>query len=231
MISVNFSTNLSIIIQLLTGIIGLNGLFVNLSENNKILQQVLTLEMIVQFVELFFYIFVLQSMAITALPQMAAMRYVDWIITTPTMLLTTIIFYKYEEHLENNIDKKLEFIDFLKTHRDNIITIILCNFLMLFFGYLGEIGAIDIKLSLTLGFLFFGITFYIIYKNYAVKSKNATKLFYYVVTVWGLYGVAALMSPYTKNNMFNILDIFAKNFFGLYLYYRIKKISTSQVKN
>lgn len=226
MISVSFSTNLSIIIQLLTGIIGLDGLFINLSENNKILQQVLTLEMVVQFVELFYYIFVLQSMAVTALPQMAAMRYIDWIITTPTMLLTTIIFYKYEEHLENNIEQKLEFIDFLKTHRDNIITIILCNFLMLFFGYLGEIGVIDLKLSLTLGFLFFGITFYIIYKNYAVKSKNATKLFYYILLIWGLYGIAALMSPYTKNNMFNILDIFAKNFFGLYLYYRIKNINS-----
>ena len=181
--------------------------------------------MIVQFVELFYYIFVLQSMATTALPQMAAMRYIDWIITTPTMLLTTIIFYKYEEHLENNIGKKLEFIDFLKTHRDNIITIILCNFLMLFFGYLGEIGAIDIKLSLTLGFLFFGLTFYFIYKNYAVKSNKSKTLFYYIFFIWGLYGIAAITSPDTKNNMFNILDIFAKNFFGLYLYYRIKNIS------
>ena len=226
MTSVNFSTNASIVVQLLTGIIGLDGLFINLSENNKILQQILTLEMFVQFVELFYYIFVLQSMTATALPQMAAMRYVDWFITTPTMLLTTIIFYKYEEHLENNIQQKLEFVDFLKTHRDNIITIILCNFLMLFFGYLGEIGIIDIKLSLTLGFLFFGITFYIIYKNYAVKSKNATKLFYYMLIIWGLYGIAALMTPYSKNNMFNILDIFAKNFFGLYIYYRIKNISS-----
>jgi hypothetical protein len=96
---------------------------------------------------------------------------------------------------------------------------------MLFFGYLGEIKAIDLNLSLTLGFLFFGITFYLIYKNYAKKSKKATKIFYYIATIWGIYGIAALMSPYTKNNMFNILDIFAKNFFGLYLYYRIKNIS------
>jgi hypothetical protein len=95
---------------------------------------------------------------------------------------------------------------------------------MLFFGYLGEIGAIDSKLSLTLGFLFFGLTFYNIYINYAVKSKNATNLFYYVFIVWGLYGIAAIMSTDTKNNMFNILDLFAKNFFGLYVYYRIANI-------
>jgi bacteriorhodopsin len=96
---------------------------------------------------------------------------------------------------------------------------------MLFFGYLGEIEAIDIKLSLILGFFFFGMTFYIIYKNYAVKSKNAIKLFYYVMIVWGLYGIAAIMSPYAKNTAYNILDIFAKNFFGLYLYYRISQIA------
>ena len=222
---VKFSTDLSILIQIITGFIGLQGLFLYLTDKHKILREVLTLEMIVQFVELFFYIYILRTMAITALPQMAAMRYFDWVITTPTMLLTTIIFYKYEEHLEKGIDTKLEFWDFVKTHRDNIITIFVCNFLMLLFGYLGEIGAIDMMSSLTLGFLFFGLTFYTIYKNYAIHSKAALKLFYFVFIVWGLYGVAALTSPYTKNNMFNVLDIFAKNFFGLYLYYRIKNVS------
>jgi hypothetical protein len=223
--NVVFSTNTSIIIQLITGLLGFHGIFLKLDEKDTILHNILSLEMGVQFVELFFYIYVLQSMAINSLPEMASMRYLDWVITTPVMLITTIIFYKYEEHLENNINQKIDFWDFLKTHRDNIIGIIVCNFFMLFFGYLGEIEAIDIKLSLILGFFFFGMTFYIIYKNYAVKSKNAIKLFYYVMIVWGLYGIAAIMSPYAKNTAYNILDIFAKNFFGLYLYYRISQIA------
>jgi bacteriorhodopsin len=223
--SVNFTTYSSIVVQLITGIIGLSGLSINLPEKDKILQHILTLEMGVQFVELFFYIFVLQSMVTSALPQMAAIRYVDWVVTTPTMLLTTIIFFKYEEHLENNINEKIDFWDFIKTNSDNIINIFICNFFMLFFGYLGEIEAIDIKLSTTLGFLFFGMTFYIIYNNYAVKSKNAKQLFYFLITIWGVYGIAAIMSPHTKNNMYNILDLFAKNFFGLYLCYRINNIS------
>jgi bacteriorhodopsin len=226
--SVYFTTYLSIIIQTLTGIIGINGLFINLPEENKILQHILALEMGVQFTELFFYIFVLQSMVMNALPQMAAMRYLDWVITTPTMLLTSIIFFKYEEYLENNINQKLDFWDFIKTHKGDIITIFVCNFLMLFFGYLGEIEVIDIKLSITLGFLFFGMTFYIIYNNYAVKSKNARKLYYFLITVWGLYGIAAIMSPHTKNNMYNILDLFAKNFFGIYLYYRIVTLNNEK---
>jgi bacteriorhodopsin len=227
MSSVYFSTNLSIIVQLLTGLIGVNGLIINIPEKHKILQDILTLEMLVQFGELFFYIFMLQSMAITSLPQMAAVRYIDWFITTPTMLLTSIIFYKYEENLEKNISQNIDFMDFIKTNKYNIISIVLCNFLMLFFGYLGEIDIIDMNLSLTLGFLFFGLTYYIIYTNYAVKSKNATTLFYYTLSIWGTYGIAAILEPDTKNNMFNILDIFAKNFFGLYLYYRITNIRNS----
>jgi bacteriorhodopsin len=222
--SVYFSTIISIIIQILTGLVGVSGLVINIPEKHKILQSVLTLEVIVQFFELIFYIFVLQSMTITELPQIAATRYLDWFITTPTMLLTTILLFKYEEYIENNIQKKLDFWDFLKTDTNNILIIFVCNFLMLFFGYLGEIDIINMTLSLFIGFLFFGITFYFIYINYAVKSKNATKLFYYISTIWGTYGISAILPPEFKNNMFNILDIFAKNLFGIYLYYRIANI-------
>jgi hypothetical protein len=223
--NVRLTTDLSIIVQVITGIVGLQALFINVTEKHQILKNVLSLEMIVQSIELFFYIYFLRSISTTSLDKMAEIRYFDWIITTPTMLLTTIIFYKYEEHIENDIEKNLEFWDFLKTHKENIITIFVCNFFMLLFGYLGEIGAIDMVYSLILGFIFFGITFYIIYKNYAVRSKNAIKLFYFIFIIWGMYGIAALMPQHTKNNMFNILDIFAKNFLGLYLYYRIKNVS------
>lgn len=226
MSNVHFSTNFSIIVQILTGLVGISGIVTNVPEKHKILQSVLSLEMIVQFVELIFYILVLKPMATTGVSQMAVMRYLDWFVTTPIMLLTSIIFFKYEEHLEKNIEQKIDFWDFLKTNRDNIIIIAICNFLMLFFGYLGESGAIDMKISLTIGFLFFALTFYFIYKNYAEKSKNSTTLFYYITIIWGLYGVAAIMPPEPKNNAFNILDIFAKNFFGLYLYYRIIKVKT-----
>jgi bacteriorhodopsin len=224
--SINFSTNLSIFIQLLS-VVGLEGIFINLPTRHRILQSILKLEMIVQFIELFFYILILKPMIKSSLNHMAAARYIDWIVTTPTMLLTLIILFKYEEHLENNIDEEIDFYDFLKTNRNNIMSIFLFNFLMLFFGYLGEIGVIDLKLSTTLGFIFLGLTFYIIYKDYAVKSKKAKKLFYYMFTIWSIYGIAALMEPTAKNNMFNILDIFAKNFMGLYIYYRIKKVNTT----
>jgi bacteriorhodopsin len=223
--NVKFSTELSIFVQIVTGLISMQGIFLKLPEQHDILREILTLETVVQFVELFFYIYFLKSMAVNALSQMASIRYFDWFITTPTMLLTTILFFKYEEYIEKKENKILYFYDFLKEHKSNIITIFTCNFLMLLFGYLGEIGAIDMLSSLSLGFLFFGFTFYTIYKNYAINSKNSTNLFYFVLSVWSIYGVAAIMNPYNKNNTFNILDIFAKNFFGLYIYFKAKNIS------
>ena len=41
--------------------------------------------------------------------------------------------------------------------------------------------------------------------------------------VWSLYGVAALLGDKLKNISYNILDIFAKNFYGLFLYFFILK--------
>jgi len=229
--NVNFSTNLSIIVQIITGLISMQGIFLTLPKKHGVLREILTLETIVQLVELFFYIFFLKSMVSTALPQMASIRYFDWAITTPTMLLTTIIYFKYQEHIEKNIDSPLQFWEFLKEHKKNIITIIVSNFLMLLFGYLGEIKVIDMATSLTLGFIFFGITFNTIYENYAVHSEGSKKLFTFILIIWSLYGIAAMLNPVDKNNMFNILDIFAKNLFGLYLFYKAKNISNNYKKN
>lgn len=220
--NVKFSTDISIFIQVVTGLISMQGVFLSLPDKHIILKEILTLETIVQFVELFFYVYFLKSLA---LPQMASIRYFDWLITTPTMLLTTIMYFKYQEHIEKNIEERLHFWDFLKEHKQNIITIVVCNFLMLLLGYLGEIKAIDMISSMIFGFIFFGFTFYTIYKDYASKSKTSISLFYFILSIWGTYGIAAVLGPYYKNNMFNILDIFAKNFFGLYLYYVAKNVS------
>jgi hypothetical protein len=94
---------------------------------------------------------------------------------------------------------------------------------MLLFGYLGEMAVLPIKLSVSLGFIPFLIYFYMIYTTY-VKGTN--KLFFYFFIFWSLYGMAALLPYKLKNNSYNILDLFAKNFFGIYLSYLLvmKKI-------
>ena len=148
--SVNLTTDLSIFVQIITGIVSFQGVFIKLPEEHKILNEVLALESFVQVVELFFYMYFLKSVALRNLPQMASIRYFDWVITTPTMLLTTIAYFKYEEYLENNSGKILHFGSFLEENKENIIHIVLSNFLMLLFGYLGEIGVIEPNMSIAL---------------------------------------------------------------------------------
>jgi bacteriorhodopsin len=39
---------------------------------------------------------------------------------------------------------------------------------------------------------------------------------------WSLYGIAAVLNFENKNTSYNVLDIFAKNFYGIFLYWFIK---------
>lgn len=221
MLSVQHTTDLSIIVQLITGLLSFNGIFLQLPEKHSVLTDILKLETIVQAVELAFYVYVLRYMVLSG---MATARYYDWVITTPAMLLTTIIYFKYEEYIEKDKEEKVSFWGFVEDNKQNIITIMICNFLMLLFGYLGEVGVLDLTSSILFGFVFFAMAFYTIYQEYAVHSEKGKTMFKFLLTVWGLYGIAAATSDTTKNNSYNALDIVAKNFFGLYLYFKVKDL-------
>ena len=79
--------------------------------------------------------------------------------------------------------------------------------------------------GIPLGFVFFYLAFKLIYDEYGVKSKDGKTLFWVLGTVWSLYGVAAVMPMTIKNISYNFLDIVSKNFYGLYLFYKIKQLS------
>jgi hypothetical protein len=222
---VKTTTQLSVILQLLIGIISTRGVFFNVDEKHKILTQILVIETVVQYIELAFYIYFLKNFDVSPLSKMAIIRYYDWFFTTPTMLISTVLYFKYEEHIQNNKPGTLDLFTVFKQEQSTIIQIIISNFLMLLFGYLGEKNRINKKIGIPLGFIFFAITFNIIYENYAIKSTNGKKIFNIILPIWAMYGIAAYMNDTYKNNMFNILDIFAKNFFSLFIYYKLQEVS------
>jgi hypothetical protein len=113
------------------------------------------------------------------------------------------------------------FVEILQKNAYIFIPILFLNALMLIFGYLGEINIIKEKIAVLCGFIPFILCFTIIYEKYAKYSEQGLILFWYFVSVWSLYGVAALFPYNLKNIFYNILDLFAKNFFGLYLAYII----------
>jgi bacteriorhodopsin len=90
---------------------------------------------------------------------------------------------------------------------------------MLLFGYLGEINLVPTLLGVSLGFIPFLIYYYIIYKKYAILSNNGFKIFLYFFIVWSFYGIVAVLPYKIKNICYNILDLFSKNFFGIFLSY------------
>jgi hypothetical protein len=88
---------------------------------------------------------------------------------------------------------------------------------MLFFGYLAEIDKMDAVISAILGFIPFIIMFYLIYDTYAKYTSIGRATFLYFSGIWSLYGFASVLEYKYKNAIYNILDLFAKNFFGIFL--------------
>ena len=208
----------SVVVQIITGIIEIVSLFV--SGTIPLIRQLLVLEVIVQLIEGFFYIWLFANF--NQVTNVTPKRYIDWGITTPTMLIELILYLIYLKDKESGSDvTKLNFFSLLIENSSTISYVIFLNWLMLIFGYLGEINIIDTLTGVLLGFVPFLIYYFIIYVKYATKSKNGWKLFWYFFIFWSLYGVVALLPYYIKNALYNILDLFAKNFFGLFLSYII----------
>lgn len=144
--------------------------------------------------------------------EISQLRYVDWSITTPLMLLALCLV------LANNIKEAV--------HLGTMAAIILLNYFMLFVGYLGETSAMSRWMSELLGFGAFTGMFYLIYNRYVKKSSGIdnTVLFTMYFSVWSLYGAAYLLEEKNKNIMFNVLDMFAKCMIGLGLWVYYTKI-------
>ena len=210
---------ISIIVQIITGIIDVGAFFVKVPTMYSIIRQLLILELVVQIFESMFYVWLAYNF--TKVLNVTPKRYMDWVITTPTMLITLMIYLIYLNKKVENKTNELELFTLLKDNANTVIPVVILNWLMLLFGYLGEIKVFPVLLSVFLGFIPFLMYYYIIYVNFVNQHTNGYVLFWYFFFFWSLYGVAALLPYYVKNSCYNILDLFAKNFFGIVLGYII----------
>jgi bacteriorhodopsin len=212
--------NLSIGVQIITGIIEFSTLFINVKPDILFLKDLLVVEFAVQIIELLFYIWLFTNLHNVS--NITSKRYADWIITTPTMLFTLIMYLIYINKTSNNGNKEnIKLSNTFNQNKENIFIILFLNLLMLIFGYLGETEQLNKTYAVTFGFFPFILYFWLIYENYAKYSDFGKKLFYYFFIVWTFYGIVAYFPYYLRNSCYNILDLFAKNFFGLYLAYLI----------
>lgn len=214
MSSINSTGTASLIVQAITGSIDLYILSKPVYGPMRFVKQLLWIETFVQIIEASFYIWLISKVRHEHISQV---RYYDWVITTPTMLFTYMMYltHLHKKTIKNNL------YDTAMNHLPDILPIVALNTLMLFFGYLAEIGKLAVPVGVSLGFLPFIAMFAWIYIRFASESAMGRGTFFYFSTVWGLYGVAALLPYVYKNISYNVLDIFAKNFFGLFLAYTL----------
>jgi hypothetical protein len=205
---------LSLLVQIVVGIIDFLALQIKIPENKKLFKDLLKMELGVQIVEMIFYVWMVFNFS--NITNITPHRYYDWIITTPTMLITLMAFLDKEHYLG--------IIDYLTKNKYDLIKVLSANMMMLLFGLMGELGYIQYQLAIVLGFIPFLYYYNVIYNKY-MKDKEQPLLkkglFWFFFVTWSLYGISAFMPYILKNSMYNILDLLAKNATGLFLAYII----------
>ena len=207
---------ISLIIQVVVGIIDYAAINIEINSKDELLKDLVKVELFVQVIEFIFYVWLIYYFSKVS-RNITPFRYLDWAITTPLMLITL------SAYLNHDGNKVTRLTDFLIDNTESIVKIVVLNAAMLLFGIIGEFGYLSVYTSTALGFIPFALNFKYIKDTFLPSSEDEFKnaVFYWFVFFWSLYGVFALTSYTIKNTGYNILDIFAKNFFGLFLAYII----------
>jgi bacteriorhodopsin len=211
MSNVIWTGKLSLFLQLIVGILDTYALTLPRSKD-ILLRDLLKVELAVQSVEFGFYAWMVRTWGEYGLQSIVQFRYYDWMLTTPTMLITLMAF------LGGSPNQTL--ISFIQEHSNFIIQVITLNLIMLILGLGGELGYMPQTQSVVLGFIPFFSYFAMIYKRF-VQDKQLSviqiRLFYYFFVIWSVYGIVALLPLTEKNVGYNILDLFSKNLVGVML--------------
>ena len=217
----------AIAVQVITGMIELAAFFVRTAPGMALIKQLLGLEVAVQAVEGAFYVWLYNN--IHTVKNITPKRYADWALTTPTMLVTLIAYIIYLNTDKGNGNDSLSLIQILRENAVPIAQILGLNWLMLLFGYLGEVGVFSLLTGVAIGFVPFIAYFYIMYERFVANdaihtngtSGTSLKIYAYFLVFWSLYGIVAVLPYALKNTIYNVLDLFSKNFFGIFLSYLI----------
>lgn len=142
--------------------------------------------------------------------EITQLRYLDWSITTPMMLIVLCAVLAY------NIKKVV--------HVTTIIPVILLNYIMLYYGYSGEKS--NKITSAIISFIAFFMMYAIIFYHYIRPKYNLPNYVFYTMylVVWTTYGIVYFLDEETKNKYLNGLDVISKCFIGLGLWFYYTKI-------
>jgi len=178
-------------------------------------RHILNLETCISVVATFFYSkFVKQLEEGVDYKQINIDRYTDWMITTPLMLLVLCLVFVY------NTKTTLKLWSFF--------VVLVLNLGMILTGYLGEVDYMNRTYANILGFGFFAALFGYLYKTFLHKKYNFDNMLIFssFFILWTFYGVFYEYDELFKNVAFNILDLFAKCFVGIFFWAYFTKTFT-----
>jgi bacteriorhodopsin len=199
------------------------------------------MENVVQVVEIIFYHWY-RSLAVGSAAvasgalDIAWVRYIDWFFTTPVMLISTALFFEWQRRGSGGGDAgggdgAFSLWNWLGENQTAVGGMVLANGIMLAVGFLQEMGVLDIVTSSIVGFAALGVSFWVLSqlrsqrggdedgKSVLLGQRGGMSdwLYPFMYVVWALYGVAAMLPSLWKNVMYNVLDLFSKNFYGMYV--------------
>jgi bacteriorhodopsin len=121
--------------------------------SNARVRHILNLETAISLIAGYFYSVFVEKVKATPIPynEITVLRYVDWSMTTPLMLLVLAMF------LSSHVKKVLPL--------SLLLAVIGLNYAMLYAGYLGEIGQLERWTAWGIGFVAFFGMFGLLYKN------------------------------------------------------------------
>lgn len=207
------TSRLSLSAQLIFFLVSLMGFAYNSGVPHAgILVQLLILEEVAQFVEFSFYFYV---SVIRRKPVPTEMRYFDWFLSTPLMLISTIGFFEYMR-IREDASQGLNLASILQNKLPLMLVVIVYNWIMLLFGLQIERKVISAKFGVPAMIVYISY-FVFLYMDSARFHPISFALWLYMFVIWGCYGVAISFSYVQKNIAYNILDILSKNVYGLWL--------------
>ena len=183
--------------------------FTTRAENHQYLRSALISETCVNIIAGFAYAYFMKYLyeQKLALEDVTSVRYLDWFLTTPLLLVSFALYSSYSHDESEVIDL------FPLTY------IIALNLLMLYFGFMGETGRMSKYPAFIMGFVAYGFLMWALYESYIRDRGDDNQiLFYAFAAVWAFYGFAYLLDVERKNISYNILDIISKAGFGMLIW-------------
>ena len=182
-----------------------------LRTNVKMVQHIMNLETCISVVAGYFYSVFhekVKKMKEINWKEITRIRYIDWSITTPMMLLVLSLVLSFNTKTP------------IKLHWFALT--IFFNYVMLYTGYLGETGKLERITASILGFIALFLTYGLLFVNYMLKyNRDNTILFGMYAVIWSMYGVSYYFEEMQKNIAYNYLDLTSKCLvgIGLWIYY------------